>query len=270
MAVVARCQPPWTVALLTLELTQGGDAGQGHSNDFGLLCDGRWFHRVLKVVPSPGSFEPGKSEASASLSILDPNTGDPVYTARFERNVWLAGSVAPVLWDQTGARTGRSCVLMRQTTRSTPRAPTISSSRPGTCRRSRVCSLRVERGDPCPAVRRPRRERVHLRGRGRQAGCAHHVVFGVLPTTAPDDLTVPLNPALTLQPGTYWVSVQANVSSLGAGNGWLWAYRQDLTGARGVWRNPGGGFGGGSEDGPRSRGTAGDFEFDLRGTSASV
>ena len=85
VAVVARCQPPWTVALLSLELTQGDDAGQGHSNDFGLACDGRWFHRVLKVIPSPGSFEPGKSEANASLSILDPNTGDPVYTARFER-----------------------------------------------------------------------------------------------------------------------------------------------------------------------------------------
>ena len=85
-----------------LNSPRASDAGQGHSNDFGLACDGRWFHRALKVIPSPGSFEPGKSEANASLSILDPNTGDPVYTlgssatsgspARWRRPVGSDGS----------------------------------------------------------------------------------------------------------------------------------------------------------------------------------
>ena len=59
---------------------------------------------------------------------------------------------------------------------------------------------------------------------GDEPGALITSYLGVPPTTAPDDLTVPLSPALTLQPGTYWISVQADVSSLGPGNGWLWAY----------------------------------------------
>ncbi len=271
VAVVARCQPPWTVALLSLELTQGDDTGQGHSNDLGLACDGRWFRRVLKVVPSPGSFEPGRSEGNASFSVLDPNTGDPVYTARFERPVWLAGSVGPVLWDQTGARTGAIVSAdVSDDTLDTQGADDFVVPTGHVWSITSVFAPGSNGATHAPPFLIPGVNVFIYEDGGDRPGALITSYLGVPPTTAPDDLTVPLSPALSLQPGTYWISVQADVSSLGPGNGWLWAYRQDVTGAGGVWRDPGGGFGGGSEDWTPLQGMAGDFEFDLRGTSASV
>jgi hypothetical protein len=271
VAVWARCQAPWTVALLSVELTQGDDAGQGHSNDFGLACDGRWFRRVLKVVPSPGSFEPGASEANASLSILDPNTGDPVYTARFERNVWLVGSVAPVLWDQTGARDGAIVSAdASDDTLDAQGADDFVVPAGAVWSITSVFAPGSNGATHAPPFLVPGVNVFIYEDGGDQPGASITSYVDVPPTTAPDDLTIPLSPAVTLQPGTYWISVQADVSSLGPGNGWLWAFRQDPTGATGVWRNPGGGFGGGSEDWTPLQGTAGDFEFDLRGTSASA
>ena len=210
VAVVARCQPPWTVALLSLELTQGDDAGQGHSNDFGLPCDGRWFHRVLKVVPSPGSFEPGKSEANASLSVLDPNTGDPVYTARFERNVWLAGSVAPVLWDQTGARTG--AIVSADASDDTLDAQGADDFVVPAGQVWSIASVFAPGSNGAthaPPFLVPGVNVFIYEDGGDRPGALITSYLGVPPTTAPDDLTIPLSPALTLHPGTYWISVQA-------------------------------------------------------------
>ena len=87
----------------------------------------------------------------------------------------------------------------------------------------------------------------------------------VPPTTAPDDLTIPLSPVLTLGAGSYWISVQADLSSLTIQDSWGWAFRHVVTGDEGVWRNPGGGFGG-----PVDWAATNDWEFDLRGTSAAA
>ena len=42
IVVLARCQPPWVIAVLSVELTQGDDAGLGGTDDFGLgaMADG--------------------------------------------------------------------------------------------------------------------------------------------------------------------------------------------------------------------------------------
>ena len=104
--VRARCLEPWVVSNLSIQLTQSPDAGLGNTQDFGLECNGHWFERSIRVIPFPGAFEPGSAHAAASFTIHDPLTGDPVATASPERDVELSGSVAPVLWDQTGQRAG--------------------------------------------------------------------------------------------------------------------------------------------------------------------
>jgi hypothetical protein len=58
---------------------------------------------------------------------------------------------------------------------------------------------------------------------------------GVPSTTGPDNLTVQLDPAMILEAGTYWLSVQADMSSLPDGNSWLWALRGAQTNDPGAW-----------------------------------
>ena len=267
VVVWARCRPPWAVALLSLDLTQGSDSGTGHTNDFGLACDGRWFRRVVKVVPAPGAFEPGTSLGSASLAILDPSTGDPVYTAAFARNVWLMGTVAPVLWDQTGSRSGaRASADLVGSDLDAQGADDFVVPPGQTWSITSVFAPGSNGSTHAPPFLVPGVHVFVYEDGGDRPGALITSYLSVPPTTSPDDLTIPLSPALTLQPGTYWISVQADVSALSITDGWLWAYRQTPAGATGVWRNPGGGFGGGSEDWTPFQ----DFEFDLRGTSAAV
>ncbi len=57
----------------------------------------------------------------------------------------------------------------------------------------------------------------------------------------PGDLLVPLNPPALLPAGTYWVSVQARLDLLTAGQ-WYWRDAAPQTGGRAAWRNPAGGW----------------------------
>jgi hypothetical protein len=53
--------------------------------------------------------------------------------------------------------------------------------------------------------------------------------------------TIPLSPAVNLSPGTYWVSIQANLD-FGVGGQYGWT-EQMPAGNESAWQNPGGGFG---------------------------
>jgi subtilisin-like proprotein convertase family protein len=55
------------------------------------------------------------------------------------------------------------------------------------------------------------------------------------------DFAITLSPAVVLNPGTYWVSVQANQDFTPAGQ-WAWTDRSVQSGAGAAWQNPGGGF----------------------------
>jgi hypothetical protein len=80
---------------------------------------------------------------------------------------------------------------------------------------------------------------------------------GLPSTTGPDNLTIPLDPAVTLPAGTYWISVQVDMRSLPEGNSWLWGFRSDPVNDVGVW------YGLGSTTFEQRN----DFRFKLTGTS---
>ncbi len=227
---------------------------------------------MIRVVPSPGAFEPGTSRAEASLAILDFSTGDPVFTDRSAREVWLVGTVAPVLWDQTGSLGGaRVSADVSDDSLDSQGADDFVVPAGQTWSITGVFAPGSNGSTHPPPFLVPGVNVFLYEDGGAEPGALITSYLNVPPTTAPDDLTIPLSPALILQPGTYWISVQAALGALGPGNGWLWAFRRESTGATSVWRNPGGGFGGGSEDwtplqtpGPQ------DFEFDLRGVSTTA
>ena len=56
--------------------------------------------------------------------------------------------------------------------------------------------------------------------------------------------TIVLPTSLTLGPGTYWVSVQANMDFTPGGQ-WAWTDRSVQSNSGSAWQNPGGGFGAG-------------------------
>jgi len=56
--------------------------------------------------------------------------------------------------------------------------------------------------------------------------------------------TITLPSSVLLGPGTYWVSVQANID-FGVGGQWSWTNRTTISNSGAAWRNPGGGFGSG-------------------------
>src|SRR5215472_150215 len=62
-------------------------------------------------------------------------------------------------------------------------------------------------------------------------------------TGTPPDFTINLNPGFgPLDPGTYWISVQA-VMDFNPNGQWFWHNRTALSGSAAVWQNPGGGYG---------------------------
>lgn len=78
------------------------------------------------------------------------------------------------------------------------------------------------------------------------------------------------NKALSLKPGTYWVSVVANCSFAGGCGEWGWAENATITGNQAMWQNPGGGFGTSCSSWGTvgsCTGYSGDFMFDLQGHS---
>src|SRR4051812_43689522 len=66
-----------------------------------------------------------------------------------------------------------------------------------------------------------------------------NVIYQPGPTSG--DFVIPLSAPVSLGPGTYWVSVQANEDYTPGGQ-WLWRKRVTTTGNQGAWRNPLGGF----------------------------
>jgi hypothetical protein len=264
--VRGRCMTPWVVSNLSVQLTQGSDTGLGNSHDFGLECTGHWFRRAIRVIPAPGSFEAGAAHAAASFTVHDPLTGDPVATTTPERDVSLTGMVEPVLWDQTGTRAGaRASADLVGTEFDSQGADDFVVPAGQTWSVTEVYAPGSNGSSHPEPFLVPGVNVFVYADAGTVPGALIAAYPSVSPTTAPDDLTIPLSPALTLGPGTYWISVQADLSSLTLQDSWGWAFRNAVTGDQGVWRNPGGGFGGPLDWAPTT-----DFEFDLRGTSAAA
>jgi len=75
-----------------------------------------------------------------------------------------------------------------------------------------------------------------------------------------------------LRPGTYWVSVQLNVTYLQTFGYWAWSIRSSPNGGPAAWRNPGAGWGVGCTrwshltDCSLGPIITGDHAFALRGT----
>jgi len=102
------------------------------------------------------------------------------------------------------------------------------------------------------------------------AGCDYPAV---IPTGAPS-FSLALAPPCALAPGTYWVSVQANMD-FGVGGQWYWTNRTLGAGSPAAWQNPGGGFGAGCLTwGVRSTCVVGDTSpdqmFSLSGVTTPV
>jgi len=65
---------------------------------------------------------------------------------------------------------------------------------------------------------------------------------GLSVTDSAGSFVIPIPSAVTLGPGTYWVSVQANMD-FGCCGQWGWTDRTVQSTSAAAWRNPGGGFG---------------------------
>ncbi|MEO8198825.1 MAG: hypothetical protein ABI689_19090 [Thermoanaerobaculia bacterium] len=71
------------------------------------------------------------------------------------------------------------------------------------------------------------------------AGCDYPAV---VPVDTTGSFSIALAPACSLAPGTYWVSVVANMN-FAPGGQWGWTDRTVVSNSPAAWRNPGGGFG---------------------------
>lgn len=76
LPVWSRCQQPWVVAGLSIDLTQGS-TGASAFTDSGLTCNGRW-QRVRLLLDPDGRFHKGSADALAFFDVLDPDSFDPV------------------------------------------------------------------------------------------------------------------------------------------------------------------------------------------------
>ena len=81
LPVWARCQRPWVVAGLSVNVSQESGSGGSASGEFGLVCDGRWHRVEVPIEPSPGPFL-GDLVAHAFFDVLDPISFDPVDQAQ--------------------------------------------------------------------------------------------------------------------------------------------------------------------------------------------
>jgi len=75
-------------------------------------------------------------------------------------------------------------------------------------------------------------------------GVLEYSALGVTPSAglASGSFTIDLPALVTLDPGTHWVSVQANQNFTSAGQ-WFWTERTVQSGNEYAWQNPGDGFG---------------------------
>jgi hypothetical protein len=262
-----KCQRPWLVQDLAVDAAQESGTGGSVSGDFGIVCDARWDRVEVTIVPVPGPFQPGTAEVHAFFTVLDPDSFDPVAQGQDTATVdVVAAPGSPVLWDQTAARIGaRVSADASDDTLDSQGADDFVVPAGETWSIDTVVAPGSNGATHAPPFVVPGVNVFIYADGGDRPGTLITSVLNVPPTSGPDDLIVPIAPAFTLTAGTYWISVQADVSTLGTGDGWLWAFRGAATGATGVWQNPGGGFGGGSETWtPFS-----DYEFDLRGSVAA-
>ncbi len=73
----ARCRSPLIVQELLIDVSQAGLSGS-FTGDFGIICDGTWQQvRTSVSTPGGGPFEPGLTTVTATLTVIDPVTGDP-------------------------------------------------------------------------------------------------------------------------------------------------------------------------------------------------
>jgi hypothetical protein len=88
--VLYRCQRPWIVSGLDVNVTQGGVSGTAF-RETGLVCNARWHHVSVGVsTGSGGSFGRGFADVNVSITVQDPESFDPVDQARTSKHLWIA------------------------------------------------------------------------------------------------------------------------------------------------------------------------------------
>ena len=93
LSVWVRCDQPWIVQDLVVELRQGAMGGTAIRTDEFFPCDDRWHHFLLEIAPSDPTtpFTRGPADVQALLSILDAEHFDPVTQARHLTTVRIRG-----------------------------------------------------------------------------------------------------------------------------------------------------------------------------------
>jgi Family of unknown function (DUF6299) len=93
LTVVARCETPWFAAGISLSISQsppGLIGGETFLPDVP-ACDGVDHTFRVRVAASVDPFRPGKSQVLGFLTVLDPDSGDPVDQAQVNKVVRLNG-----------------------------------------------------------------------------------------------------------------------------------------------------------------------------------
>lgn len=89
--VWARCRSPWVVQELLIDVSQG-DASGSYTRDFGIVCNGTWQPIRTSVSTSGGGpFAPGLTTVNATLTVIDPVTGDPAPQGQDSVTVFVHG-----------------------------------------------------------------------------------------------------------------------------------------------------------------------------------
>ena len=121
------------------------------------------------------------------------------------------GTVAPVLWDQTGSLGGaRVSADVSDDSLDSQGADDFVVPAGQTWSITGVFAPGSNGSTHPPPFLVPGVNVFIYEDGGDEPGALITSYLSVPPTTAPDDLTIPLSPALVLQPGTYWISVQAD------------------------------------------------------------
>ena len=242
LRILVRCQEPWIVQELVVEVSQGSLVGST-AGDFGIVCDGRRHLETITVAPSLGTFVGGTAHADAFFTVLDPESFDPVDQAQDSETIMVSGRIprATTLVDQTGSRVGA-----RISTDSI--ADTLDSQGADdfvvpSGEQWSIETIVVEGVGGVTSALPPAVTVFFYQDAGAVPGDTITIQAGLIPTGPsacddPCDLTIALSPAVTLPAGTYWVSVQADMSSLPEGASWLWSFRGVSAGDPGVWQQP--------------------------------
>jgi hypothetical protein len=260
LPVFVRCQQPWVVQGLAVDVTQTPNGGS-NAGDFGIVCDGEWHRVVVPIDPVVGPWFPGPADANAFFTVLDPDSFDPVDQAQDSRTIQLVGAPPPVLYDQTGDQVG-AIISSDQPDDGVLDAQGADDFVIPAGQQWQILSVEAP-GSSGIVPEVPAVNVFFYDDAGDEPGNLVLSLVGRVPLEAPDDLTIPLGLSARLGPGTYWISVQADVSTLGPSASWLWSFRGTVTGDTGVWRTL-------PEDAPAVWGAFHDFEFVLRGTTTPV